>query len=69
MGKKGNEDKLWVRKPEGRRPLGRLRRRWVDNTTMYLGEIGWDGLDWTGLAQDTDQWRALVNAVMNLRAA
>jgi hypothetical protein len=52
-------------KPEGKRPLGRPRRRWVDNIKMDLGEIGWDGMDWTDLAQDRDQWMALVNTVMN----
>jgi hypothetical protein len=52
--------------PEGKRPLGRSRRRWVNNIKMDLGEIGWDGMDWIDLAQDSDQWRALVNAVMNL---
>ena len=51
-----------VGKPEGRRPLGRPRRRWVDNIRMDLQE-----LDWTELAQDTDRWRMLVSAVMNLR--
>jgi hypothetical protein len=55
-----------VGKTEGRRPLGRPRRRWVDNIKMNLGEIGWDGTDWIKLAQDRDQWRALVNTVMNL---
>jgi hypothetical protein len=53
--------------PEGKRPLGRPRRRWVDNIKMNLREIGWDGMDWIDLAQDRDQWRALVNAVMNLQ--
>jgi hypothetical protein len=48
-------------------PLGRSRRRWVDNIKMDLREIGWDGGDWIDLAQDRDQWRALVKAVMNLR--
>jgi hypothetical protein len=52
---------------EGRRPLGRPRRRWVDNVNMDLREIGWDGMDWIDLAQDRDQWRVLVNAVINLR--
>jgi hypothetical protein len=47
--------------------LGRPRRRWVDNIKMDLGEIGWDGRDWIELSQDRDQWRALVNTVMNLR--
>jgi hypothetical protein len=49
--------------PEGKRPLGRLRRKWVDNIKMDLREIGWDGVDWI----DMDQWRALVNTVLNLR--
>jgi hypothetical protein len=53
-----------VGKPEGK---GRPRRRWVDNIKMLLGEIGWDGMDWIDLAQDMDQWRALVNTVMNIR--
>jgi hypothetical protein len=56
-----------VGKPEGKRPLGRPRYRWVDNIKMHLREIGWDGMDWIDLAQDRDQWRALVNTVMNLR--
>jgi hypothetical protein len=47
--------------------LGRQRRRWVDNIKMNLGEIGWDDVDWIDLAQDRDQWRALVNTVINLR--
>jgi hypothetical protein len=59
--------RLLVGKPEGRRPLGRPRRRWVDNIKMDLVEIGWSGVGWIGLAQDRDKWRALVNAVMNLR--
>jgi hypothetical protein len=56
-----------VGNPEGKRPLGRPRRRWVDNIKMDLREIGWDGGDCIDLAQDRDQWRALVNVVMNLR--
>jgi hypothetical protein len=56
-----------VGKLEGKRPLGRPRCRWVDNIKMDLGEIGWDGRDWIELDQDRDQWRALVNMVMNLR--
>jgi hypothetical protein len=56
-----------VGKPEGRRPLGRPRRRWMDNIKMNLRVIGWDGIDWTDLAQDRNQWRALVSTVMNLR--
>jgi hypothetical protein len=56
-----------VEKPEGRRPLGRPRRRWEDNIKMDLREVGWGGMDWINLAQDRDRWRAVVNAVMNLR--
>jgi len=58
--------KVLVGKLEGRRPLGRSRRRWEDNTKMDLQEMGW-GIDWIELAHDRDSWRALVNAVMNLR--
>ena len=54
-------------KPEGKRPLGRPRRRWEDNIKMELQEVGCGGMDWMGLAQDRDRWRALVNAVMILR--
>jgi hypothetical protein len=67
MGATRNAHKVLVGKPEGRRPLGRPRRRWVDNIKIDLGEIGWDGMDWIKMAQDRDQWRALVNTVMNLR--
>jgi hypothetical protein len=67
MGEKRNAYRILVGKPEGRRPLGRPRRRWVDNIEMDLREIGRDGVDWVCLAQDRDQWRALVNMVMNLR--
>jgi hypothetical protein len=56
-----------VGKLEGKRPLGGPRRRYVDNIKMNLREIGWDGMDWIHLAQGRDQWRALVNMVMNLR--
>jgi hypothetical protein len=65
----GEEECIWilVGKTEGKRPLGRPRRRWVDNIKMDLGEIGRDGVDWIDMAQDRDQWRALVNTVMNLR--
>jgi hypothetical protein len=63
---KQNAYRILVGKPEGKRPLGRPRRRWVDNIKMDLREIGWGGVDWIDLAQDRDQWRALVNTVMNL---
>jgi hypothetical protein len=56
-----------VRKPEGKRPLGKPRHRWVDNIKIDLIEIGWDGVDWIDLAQDRDHWRAIVDTVMNLR--
>jgi hypothetical protein len=56
-----------VGKPEEKRPLGRPRRRWVDNIKMDLREIGWDGMYWIDLAQNRDPWRALVNTVMNFR--
>jgi hypothetical protein len=53
-------------KPEGKRPLGRPKCRWVENIKIDLRETGWDGIDWITLAQDRDQWRALMNTVMNL---
>jgi hypothetical protein len=56
-----------VGKPEGKRPPGRPRRRWENNSRMDLQEVGCGGTDWIGLAQDSDMWRAIVNAVMNLR--
>jgi hypothetical protein len=59
--------RILVGKPEGKRPLGRPRQWRLDNIKMDLREIGWDGMDWFDLAQDRDEWRALVNAVMNLR--
>jgi hypothetical protein len=62
MGEKRNTYRLLV----GKRPLGRPRRRWVD-IRMDLGEVGWDDVDWIGLAQDRNRWRALVNSVLNLR--
>jgi hypothetical protein len=65
MGEKRNAYRILVRKPEGKRPLERPRRRWMDNVKIDLTEIGWDGLDCIDLAQDRDQWRALVNKVMN----
>jgi hypothetical protein len=54
-------------KSEGKRPLGSLRRRWEDNIRIDHRKIGWEIVDWMHLAQDTDQWRALVNTVLNLR--
>jgi hypothetical protein len=67
MGEKRNVYRLLVRKPEGKRPLGRPRRMWIDNIKMDLLEIGLSVVDWIGLAQDRYSWRALVNSVMNLR--
>jgi hypothetical protein len=67
IGEKRNAYKLLVGKPEGRRALGRPRRRWVNNIRMDLGEVGWGDVDWIGLPQDRDRWRALVNSVLNLR--
>jgi hypothetical protein len=65
MGEKRDAYRIFVGRPEGRRPLERPSRRWEDNIKMDLQEVGW-GIDWIELAQDTDRWRALVNAVMNL---
>ena len=67
MGEERGVYRVLVGKPEGRRPLGRPRRRWVDNIRMDLQEVGCGYMDWIGLAQDRDRWRALVSAVMNLR--
>jgi hypothetical protein len=66
MGKKRNVYRLLVGKPEGKRPLGRPRRKWMDNIKMDLLEIGVNVVDWIGLAQDRYRWRALVNSVMIL---
>jgi hypothetical protein len=67
MGETRNAYRLLVGKPEGKIPLGRPRHRWVDNIRMDLGEVGWGDVDWIGLAQDRNRWRALVNSVLNLR--
>jgi hypothetical protein len=67
MGEKRIVYRLLVGKPEGKRPLGRPRRRWIDNIKINLLEIGLNVVDWIGLAHDRYRWRALVNSVMNLR--
>jgi hypothetical protein len=67
MREKRNAYRLLVRKPEGKRPLGRPRHGCVDNIKMDILETGWGSVDWIGLAQDRGKWKALVNAVMNLR--
>jgi hypothetical protein len=67
MGATRNEYMVLVGRSERKRPLGRPRRRRVDNIKMHLREIVWDGMDWIELAQNRDQWRAVVNTVMNLR--
>ena len=61
--------RVLVGNPEGKRPLGRHRRRWEDNIKMELQEVGCGGMDWLELAQDRDRWEALVNVVMNFRVA
>jgi hypothetical protein len=66
MGEKRNAYRILVGKPERKRPLGRPRSRWEDNIKIDLREIRWGGMDWIDLAQDRDQWKALVNTVMNL---
>jgi hypothetical protein len=66
MREKRNAYGILVEKPEGKRPLGRPILRWIDNIKIDHKEIGWDGMDWIDLAQDRDQWRALVNTVMIL---
>jgi hypothetical protein len=67
IGEKWNAYRLLVGKPEGKRPLGRPKRRWVDNIKKDLGEMGWGNVDWIGLAKDRNRWRALVNSLLNLR--
>jgi hypothetical protein len=66
-GGKRNAYRLIVGKPERKRLLGRPRRKWVDNIRMDLVEVGWGDVDWIGLAQDRNRWRAFVNSVLNLR--
>jgi hypothetical protein len=68
-GEKRNAYRLLVGKPEGKRLLGRPRRRWVDNIRMDLGEVGWGDVDWIGLAKDRNRCRAVVNSVLNLQVA
>jgi len=65
--RRGGVCRVLVGKPEGRRPLGRPRRRWVDNIRMYLQEVGCGYMNWIGLAQDRERWGKLVSAVMNFR--
>jgi hypothetical protein len=65
-GEERNAYRILVEKPEGKRPLGRPRCRWVNNIKMTIREIGWGSMDWIDLAQNGDQWRALANTVMNL---
>jgi hypothetical protein len=67
MGEKRNAYRLLEGKPQGKRPLGRPRRRWVDNIGMDLGEVLWSDVDWISLVKDRNRWRALVNSVLNLR--
>ena len=69
MGEERVVYRVLVGKPEGRRPLGRPRRRWVDNIRMDLQEVGCGYMDWIGLAQDRDRWRTLLSAVVNLRCS
>jgi hypothetical protein len=67
MGEKRNVNKVLVGKPEGKRSLGRPRRKWENGIRMDLRDIDWESMDYIRLAQDRDQWRAVVNAVMNIR--
>jgi hypothetical protein len=67
MREKRNSYRLLVGKPVGKRSLGVPRRRWVDNIRMDLGEAGWGDVDWIGLAQDRNLWKAVVNSILNFR--
>jgi hypothetical protein len=67
MGEMRNSYRLLVGKPEGKRPLGRPRCRWMGNIRLDLVEVGWSDVNWIGLAKDRNRWRALVNSVLNLR--
>jgi hypothetical protein len=67
IGEKRNAYRVLVRKLEEKRPLGKPRCRWVNNIRMDLGEVGWGDVDWIGLAQDRNRWRALVNTVLHLQ--
>jgi len=67
MGKRGDVYRVLVRKPEGKRPFGRSRRRWEDNSKMDIQDVECGDMEWIELSQDRDRWQALVNAVMNLR--
>jgi hypothetical protein len=67
MGEERKVYKVLVGKPEGKRPLGRPRRRWEDGIKWILGRLAWGGVDWIRLSQDRDRWRAVVSAAMNLR--
>jgi hypothetical protein len=68
-GEKRTAYRLLVGKPVGKRALGRPRRRWVDNISMDLGEVGWGDVYWIGLANDRNKWRAVVDSVLNLRVS
>jgi hypothetical protein len=65
-GEKWNAYRILVGKPEGKTPLGRSKRRWIDNVKIDLRDIRWDAMDWIDLVQNRDKWRALVSTVMNL---
>jgi hypothetical protein len=69
MGEKRNACRILVGEPEGKRPLERPRCRWLDNIKMDVREIEWDGVDWIDMAQDRDQFKALVNTVLNLQVS